>query len=66
MKSWKGSKKFLTLLKADAELNEALSAEELEKIFNYKFYLQHVDEIFLRLGLTKSQWRGSIPDIAEL
>jgi adenylosuccinate lyase len=66
MKSWKGNKNFLTLVKADSEVKGVLSKEELEKIFDYKFYLQHVDDIFLRLGLTKSQWRGSIPDIAEL
>ena len=65
-KSWKGNKNFLTLVKADAEVTGVLSTEELEKIFDYKYYLQHVDDIFLRLGLTKSQWRGSIPDIVDL
>ena len=65
-KSWKGNKNFLTLVKADAEVTGVLSTEELEKIFEYKYYLQHVDDIFLRLGLTKSQWRGSIPDIVDL
>ena len=66
MKAWKGNKSFLTLLKADAEVTGALPPEELEKLFDYQYYLQHVDDIFLRLGLTKSQWQGSIPDNAEL
>ena len=65
-KAWKGNKSFLTLIKADAEVTDVLSPEELEKLFDYQFYLQHVDDIFLRLGLTKSQWQGSIPDTAEL
>ena len=66
MKSWKGNRNFLTLLKADNEVKEILPTEELEKIFNYEYYLQHVDEIFRRLGLTKSQWQGSITNKTEL
>ena len=65
-KAWKGSRSFLTLIKADAEVTGALSLEELEKLFDYQFYLQHVDDIFLRLGLTKSQWQGNLPDTKEL
>jgi adenylosuccinate lyase len=66
MKSWKGNRNFLTLLKADAEVKDTISAEELEKIFDYQHYLQHVDEVFLRLGLTKSQWQSSISEPTEL
>ncbi|HEY98539.1 MAG TPA: adenylosuccinate lyase [Dehalococcoidia bacterium] len=66
MKSWKGNRNFLTLLKADKEVKDIISAEELDKIFDYQYYLQHVDEIFRRLGLTKSQWQGSISDKVEL
>jgi adenylosuccinate lyase len=62
MKAWKGSRNFLTLLKIDAELNGVLPAKELEAIFDYQYYLQHVDEIFQRLGLTKSQWQTTIPE----
>jgi adenylosuccinate lyase len=65
-KAWKGNRSFLTLVKADTDVKSALSPEELEKIFDYQFYLQHVDDIFLRLGLTKSQWQGSLPDMVEL
>jgi len=66
MKAWKGNKSFLTLVKADAEVTDTLSPEELGKLFDYQYYLQHVDDIFLKLGLTKSQWQGSIADNAEL
>ncbi|MBN1161105.1 MAG: adenylosuccinate lyase [Dehalococcoidales bacterium] len=66
MKAWKGTKGFLPLLKADSEVKSVLAAAELEKLFDYKYYLQHVDDIFLRLGLTKSQWQTSIPDTVDL
>jgi len=66
MKSWKGNRNFLTLLKADTEVTNSISIEELEALFDYQHYLQHVDEIFQRLGLTKSQWQGIMPDTIEL
>jgi len=66
MKSWKGSRNFLTLLKADKGVKDVISVEELDKIFDYQYYLQHVDEIFRRLGLTKSQWQGIISNNVEL
>jgi adenylosuccinate lyase len=64
MKAWKGTRGFLTLIRADADVSATLSKDELEKIFDYQFYLQHVDEVFSRLGLTKSQWQANIPDNA--
>jgi adenylosuccinate lyase len=63
MKVWQGNRTFLSLLKVDGELADLMSPAELEAIFDYQFYLQHVDEIFQRLGLTKSQWSGIVPDI---
>jgi adenylosuccinate lyase len=62
MKAWKGPRGFLALLKADAELTGVLPAKELEALFDYQYYLQHVDEIFQRLGLTKSQWQSAISE----
>jgi adenylosuccinate lyase len=62
MKAWKGRRNFLTLLKADAELTSTLKTNELEAFFDYQYYLQHVDEIFKRLGLTKSQWQSTLPE----
>jgi len=66
MKAWKGNRNFLTLLKADADVKEVLPAGELEALFDYQHYLQHADEIFRRLGLTKSQWQGSLKDTMDL
>ena len=60
MKSWKGNKDFRNLLKADPEVTEILPQPELESLFDYQYYLRHVDEIFERLGLTKAQWKGAI------
>jgi adenylosuccinate lyase len=60
MKSWKGNKDFLKLLKSDPEITANLSAEELEPLFNYNYYLRYVDEIFKRLGLTEIQWQEKI------
>jgi adenylosuccinate lyase len=62
MKVWKGNKSFLALLKADSAVTEVLPVLELEALFDYQHYLQHVDEIFQRLGLTKSQWQATIPE----
>jgi adenylosuccinate lyase len=53
MKAWQGNKEFLSLLKTDAEVTDILSQEELQ------YYLRNVDEIFERLGLTKTQWKTS-------
>ena len=66
MKSWKGNRNFLKLLKADKEIIAVISPTELDKICDYQYYLHHVDEIFRRLGLTKSQWQGRISDKTEL
>jgi adenylosuccinate lyase len=66
MKSWKGNKSFLNLLKADTEVTAVISPEEIEKIFDYQHYLQYVDDIFQRLGLTRSQWRSSKTESLEL
>ncbi len=60
MKSWKGNKDFLSLLKADPEVAGILPQPELEPLFDYQYYLRHVDEIFERLGLTKAQWKDTL------
>ena len=59
MNAWKGNKKFLSLLKADPDVTAALPPAELEPLFDYKYYLRYVNEIFGRLGLTEAQWKAS-------
>ena len=61
MKAWSSNRSFLSLLKRDAEVMAVIKPEELEEIFDYKYYLGHVNEIFNRLGLTESQWREQPP-----
>jgi adenylosuccinate lyase len=60
MKAWKGNRNFLSLLKADKEVTDCLSVEELENLFDYNYYLKYVDEVFERLGLTEAQWQDTI------
>jgi adenylosuccinate lyase len=66
MKSWKGNKDFLKLLKADPEVIATLPQQELEPLFDYQYYLHYVDEVFERLGLTKAQWKGNAAEPTEL
>ncbi len=65
MKAWQSKRSFLALLKADAEVTAVITPEELENLFDYQYYLRHVDEVFARLGLTKTQWNSSKPERAE-
>ena len=57
MRVWLQNRNFLNLLKADTEVTAVLPSSELELLFDYQYYLRHIDDIFLRLGLTKSQWK---------
>ena len=66
MKAWKEERNFLTLLKTDSEVTATLPPEELKALFDYQHYLRYVDDIFQRLGLTKSQWQGSITETMDL
>jgi adenylosuccinate lyase len=58
MKSWAEDKDFLKLLKSDPEVTASLPPGELEKLFDYQYYLRHIDEIFRRLGLTEAKRSG--------
>ncbi|MBE0480296.1 MAG: adenylosuccinate lyase [Dehalococcoidia bacterium] len=49
MKSWKERVSFLDLLKQDPDVTRSLSGTELEEIFDYKYFVRHVDEIFDRV-----------------
>jgi adenylosuccinate lyase len=51
MKAWKERTDFLQLLEADSEVTVSLPPAELESLFDYQYYLKHVDHIFERLGL---------------
>jgi len=66
MKAWKGNKSLLSLLKADPEVTAALPQPELEPLFDYQYFLRYIDDIFERLGLTRAQWKGGMPEPTEL
>ena len=66
MKAWKGNKSLLSLLKADPEVTAALPQPELEPLFDYQYFLRYIDDIFERLGLTRAQWKGGVPEPTEL
>ena len=51
MKSWKEELNFFDLLKGDAEVVKYLPEDELRAIFDYQYYVRHVDEVFRRVGL---------------
>jgi len=61
MKTWTGNRSFLVLLKNDPEVKAVIDATELESLFDYQYYLGHVNEIFNRLGLSDAQWRDKSP-----
>jgi adenylosuccinate lyase len=49
MRVWRGDGEFLKLLKADKDVAEILSAQELEALFDLGYHLKHVDAIFERV-----------------
>jgi adenylosuccinate lyase len=49
MRVWKEGGDFLALLKADPEVSGALSATELEALFDLGHHTRHVDHIFARV-----------------
>ena len=59
MATWSGEGQFIDLLKADPEVQAVLKPEELDSLFDYKYYTRHIDDIFKRVGLTAAQWKGS-------
>jgi adenylosuccinate lyase len=66
MKAWKERSSFLDLLKIDTDIAAQLSESELEAIFDYNFFLKHVDDIFERLGLADKKERkiAAVGDLA--
>ncbi len=49
MPVWRGEGEFLALLKADKDVAKALSAAELESLFDLDYHLEPVDTIFARV-----------------
>ncbi|MFD2445174.1 adenylosuccinate lyase [Bacillus sp. CGMCC 1.16607] len=51
MEAWEKQVPFRSLIEADATITAQLTADEIADCFDYKYHLQHVDTIFVRLGL---------------
>ena len=66
MKAWQERKDFLSLLEADRRITAHLSKKELKSLFDYNYYLQHVDEVFERLGLSKARKKAKRAKIEGL
>ncbi len=49
MPVWRGEGDFLELLKADPDVSAALSASDLEALFDLGYHTKHVDTIFARV-----------------
>jgi adenylosuccinate lyase len=50
MKSWDEELDFREVVKSDETVLKSLSAEQIEPLFDYGFYLRHVEHSFARLG----------------
>jgi adenylosuccinate lyase len=66
MKAWEEKKDFLSLLEADRQITARLSKKELKSLFDYGYYLKHVDEVFERLGLSKARKKAERAEIESL
>jgi len=64
-KAWQSRTNFLNLLEDDPEVTVHLPQSELKSLFNYDYYLKHVDKIFERLGLIKPR-KGKKTKTVEL
>ncbi len=51
MESWQKGRDFLDLLKADPQITDRLPAGKIERLFDYNYYLRHIDDIYKRFGL---------------
>jgi adenylosuccinate lyase len=51
MECWRTGRPFRDLLEADPEAAARLSASDLDSLFDYEYYLRHVDVAFERIGL---------------
>ncbi len=51
MRAWRERVSFLELLQSDPDVSKHLSTAELEGLFDYGYYLKHVDEAIERVGL---------------
>ncbi|MFD2368618.1 adenylosuccinate lyase [Brevibacillus sp. GCM10020057] len=51
MQAWAEQRSFREIVEEDPTISAALTKEELDECFDYRYHLKHVDTIFKRLGL---------------
>ena len=51
MSAWQERRQFIDLLVEDTDVTRRLTRDKLAPLFDYGFYLKHVDDSFRRLGL---------------
>lgn len=49
MKAWKERRQFKEVIKEDKDIMEILKDGEIDKLFEIKFFLRHIDEIYKRV-----------------
>jgi adenylosuccinate lyase len=54
MKSWDKELDFRELIKTDPAVSSKVSEQELDDLFDYGFYLNHVDHIYARVGISET------------
>jgi adenylosuccinate lyase len=54
MKSWDEELDFRELIKTDPAVSAKVSEQELDDLFDYGFYLNHVDHIYARVGISET------------
>ena len=54
MKSWEDELDFRDLIKTDPVVSTKGSSQELDDLFDYSFYLVHVDHIYTRVGISET------------
>ena len=52
MESWDTGTDFRLLVKADTNITACLAEEDLDTLFDYRYYLRYVDDVFQRIGLS--------------
>ena len=55
MRSWDEDLDFRELIKTDPVVASRVSADDLDDLFDYGFYLNHVDHIFKRAGISEAE-----------
>jgi adenylosuccinate lyase len=55
MRSWDEELDFRELIKTDPAVSARVSAEDLDALFDYDFYLGHIDRIFERAGISETE-----------